>query len=127
MSGEIKRQSDMPKWHELALGTTVIYAGSARGLKTGDWRSARPVWDYVGEATGCIQCGLCTIYCPEGCIVIKTLGETGYDLAVLSRRPASGLSAASPVPAADLNYCKGCGICVRECPTHCIALVPEEV
>jgi pyruvate ferredoxin oxidoreductase delta subunit len=127
MSDGIKRQVDMPKWHELALGTAVIYAGSARALKTGDWRSSRPIWHYVGEATGCIQCGVCTIYCPEGCIDILKLSETGYDLAELSKRPESGITPESPVPAADLDYCKGCGICVRECPTHCIELVPEEV
>jgi pyruvate ferredoxin oxidoreductase delta subunit len=127
MSGGIKRQSEAPKWHELALGTAIVYAGSARGLKTGDWRSSRPVWAYVGEATGCVQCGLCTIYCPEGCIVIRRLDETEYDLSNLERRPASLLKAESLVPMADLDYCKGCGICVRECPTHCITLVPEEV
>ena len=124
---DVKRQSENPKWHELARGTAVIYAGSARGLKTGDWRSSRPVWQYVGEATGCIQCGVCTIYCPEGCIDIRRLSETSYDLKELGRRPASLLVASSLVPDADLDYCKGCGICVRECPTHCIDMAPEEV
>lgn len=127
MSDGIKRQNDLPTWQELALGTAVIYAGSARALKTGDWRSSRPVWAYVGEKTGCIQCGVCTVYCPEGCIVIRPVSETGYDLAELDKRPESGITADSPVPMADLDYCKGCGICVRECPTHCIEMVPEEV
>jgi pyruvate ferredoxin oxidoreductase delta subunit len=27
---------------------------------------------------------------------------------------------------ANLNYCKGCGICAQECPTKAIAMVPEE-
>ncbi len=127
MSGGIKRQNETPKWHELAMGTAIVYAGSARGLKTGDWRSSRPVWQYVGEATGCIQCGLCTIYCPEGCIDIRKLSETDYELSLLSKRPESGIRPESLVPVADLDYCKGCGICVRECPTHCIELVAEEV
>ncbi len=26
----------------------------------------------------------------------------------------------------DLNYCKGCGICVHECPSGSIKMVPEE-
>jgi len=124
---DVKRQSENPKWTELAIGTAIIYGGSARGLKTGDWRSSRPVWNYVGEATGCIQCGVCTIYCPEGCIDIRKLSETSYDLEELKRRPASLLATSSLVPDADLDYCKGCGICVRECPTHCIEMVPEEV
>ena len=127
MSGGIKRQTDMPKWHELALGTAIIYSGSARGLKTGDWRSNRPVWAYVGKATGCVQCGVCTIYCPEGCIEIHPLRDTEYDLANLATRKESGLAPVSLVPMANLDYCKGCGICARECPTHCIGMVPEEV
>ncbi|MEU4524694.1 4Fe-4S binding protein [Amycolatopsis sp. NPDC024027] len=26
----------------------------------------------------------------------------------------------------DLDYCKGCGICVAECPSGAIEMVPEE-
>jgi len=127
MTVDVKRQSELPAWHELARGTTVVYAGSARACKTGDWRSSRPVWHYVGEKTGCVQCGVCTIYCPEGCIVVRRISETGYDLAKLETRPESGISAESLVPDADLDYCKGCGICVRECPTKCIEMIEEEV
>jgi Pyruvate/2-oxoacid:ferredoxin oxidoreductase delta subunit len=29
-------------------------------------------------------------------------------------------------PQADLEYCKGCGICVSECWTGCIALKEEK-
>lgn len=124
---EVKRQKDQPAWHELALGTAVIHAGSARALRTGDWRSSRPVWHYVAESTGCVQCGLCTVYCPEGCIHIVPIRETDADLAGLSRRPEALISERSLVPAADLDYCKGCGICARECPTRCIEMVAEEV
>ena len=127
MSVEVKRQKEFPAFHELALGTAVVHAGSARALKTGDWRSSRPIWHYVGESTGCIQCALCTIYCPEGCIGILTVSDTGYDTAELGRRPEALLTESSLVPAANLDYCKGCGICVRECPTHCIEMVPEEM
>ena len=127
MTEGVKRQKAEPAWHELALGTAIVHAGSARGLKTGDWRSSRPVWHYVGEETGCVQCGLCTVYCPEGCIHISRVEETGYDLALLARRAEALLSERSLVPTADLDYCKGCGICARECPTHCIEMVEEEV
>jgi Pyruvate/2-oxoacid:ferredoxin oxidoreductase delta subunit len=27
----------------------------------------------------------------------------------------------------DLDYCKGCGICVEECPSGAIRMVPEEI
>jgi len=124
---EVKRQKDAPCWHELALGMAVIHPGSARALRTGDWRSSRPIWHYVGEATGCIQCALCTVYCPEGCINIVPLRETGFDPKELGKRPAAMLTESSLVPTADLDYCKGCGICAYECPTKCIEIVPEEV
>jgi pyruvate ferredoxin oxidoreductase delta subunit len=127
MTEEVKRQSEAPKWHELALGTAIIYPGSARACKTGDWTSIRPVWRYVGDATGCVQCGVCTIYCPEGCIFIRPLSETGYDLSRLKIRPECGLTSESLVPDSNLNYCKGCGICVYECPTHCIEMAAEEL
>jgi pyruvate ferredoxin oxidoreductase delta subunit len=127
MTESVKRQKEAPAWHELALGSAVIYPGSARALKTGDWRSSRPIWHYVGESTGCIQCGLCTLYCPEGCIRILRVRETGYELAALDRRKESLIAPSSLVPAADLDYCKGCGICAKECPTRCIEMVQEEV
>jgi len=27
----------------------------------------------------------------------------------------------------DLDYCKGCGLCVSECPSGAIQMVPEEI
>lgn len=122
---KIKRQTVTPKWRELALGAEIIHPGSARALRTGDWRSSRPVWHYAAEDTGCVQCGMCVIFCPEGCIFMKKLGETGFDLKRL--KPGSHLKAASPVPYSDNDYCKGCGICAKECWTGCIEMVPEEV
>ena len=29
--------------------------------------------------------------------------------------------------AVDLDYCKGCGICARECPAGAIEMVPEDI
>ena len=51
------------------------------------------------ESIRCFSCGKCTlcdtclVYCPEG-IITRT--DNGYEI--------------------DLEYCKGCGICVTECP-----------
>lgn len=93
------QQSAKPKWTELAVGTAVTVPGSSRYYKTGDWRSSRPVWNNEQ----CIRCGVCVVFCPEGCI---SFGEDGY-------------------PSANLDYCKGCGICPHECPTACIRMVEE--
>jgi 2-oxoacid:acceptor oxidoreductase delta subunit (pyruvate/2-ketoisovalerate family) len=55
---------------------------------------------------GCITCDNCFAYCPDNA-VIKLGPEKSY--------------------AVDLDYCKGCGLCVAECPTGSIMMVPEEV
>jgi 2-oxoacid:acceptor oxidoreductase delta subunit (pyruvate/2-ketoisovalerate family) len=64
----------------------------------------------VSEACRCFSCGTCTqcdncwVFCPEGAV---TRDEEGtYQV--------------------DLNYCKGCGICVEECPRGIISLIQEE-
>ncbi len=88
------------KWQELEIGNVVPEAGSARGYKTGDWRSMRPEWD----KKSCIRCGVCWIFCPESCIVQD---EYGYF-------------------EADYDYCKGCAICANECVTGCISMFEEE-
>jgi pyruvate ferredoxin oxidoreductase delta subunit len=67
------------------------------GGETGTWRTRRPVL-LPEKCTGCL---LCWLYCPEGVI-------------------------AKADRAIDLNYCKGCGICARECPVHAIEMVKED-
>jgi pyruvate ferredoxin oxidoreductase delta subunit len=64
--------------------------------KTGAWRTFRPVID----PEKCNQCGLCSLYCPEG--VIRE------DLKI------------------DYDFCKGCGICANECPKKAIQMEREE-
>lgn len=87
-------------WKDLSIGCIVTEPGNARQYKSGDWRSQRPIHEFKR----CIKCGLCQIYCPEGCIFQN---EEGYF-------------------DADLYHCKGCGICARECPTGVITMVEEE-
>jgi pyruvate ferredoxin oxidoreductase gamma subunit len=90
----------MPSWHELLPGCVLTEAGNAKEYRTGDWKSAHPVWNNEK----CIKCGICYLFCPEGCIREK---QDGYF-------------------EADLYYCKGCGICARECWTEAITMVEEE-
>jgi 2-oxoacid:acceptor oxidoreductase delta subunit (pyruvate/2-ketoisovalerate family) len=68
-------------------------------LDTGDWRFQRPVTK-IGK---CCQCGWCFIFCPTGCIEEKESYFT-----------------------ANLDYCKGCGICAQVCPRDAIMMVREE-
>ena len=87
-------------WKEIEIGCIVTEPGSASDHRTGDWRADRPEYDF----SKCIKCGICYIYCPEGCIYQN---DDGYFLA-------------------DMYYCKGCGICANECPAKCIAMKTEE-
>jgi len=119
------RQSVMATWQELNLASTT-HSGSARYFLTGDWRSSRPVWVYAGKDTGCVACGVCTIYCPEGCLSMVPIAQTPFGLKQLQQFQPEHLDAESVVPMADLNYCKGCGICAQECWTRCIKMVTEE-
>jgi pyruvate ferredoxin oxidoreductase delta subunit len=94
-----KKENELT-WKDLEIGCIVTEPGNARAYKTGDWRSQRPTYEF----SRCIKCGLCAIFCPEGCILPNAEGHFE----------------------ADLYHCKGCGICARECPTRVISMVEEE-
>ena len=87
-------------WRDLEIGGIVTEPGNASQYQTGDWRSQKPTYDF----DRCIKCGLCQLFCPEGCIEPNADGHFE----------------------ADLYYCKGCGICARECWTKVITMVEEE-
>lgn len=87
-------------WKDLEIGSIVTEPGNASQYQTGYWRSERPTYEF----SKCIKCGICYIFCPEGCIGQNAEGYFE----------------------ADLFYCKGCGICARECPTGVITMVAEE-
>lgn len=73
--------------------------------RTGDWRGKRPVLAVAEKCSavklGTVNCQLCWVYCPDGCI------ERGIG------------------PVIDLDHCKGCGICAEVCPTGALEMVPE--
>jgi len=85
-------------WKELPPGC-IVEPGSTRKNLTGDWRSRYPLLN----RERCIKCGLCWIYCPDVSLIRKGDGFYGV----------------------DLNYCKGCGICARECPAGAILMEKE--
>ena len=85
------------------IGVSIPMEGEAG--KTGTWRSSRPIL----KASECLtcrdkprDCQICWMYCPEACM---TQGAP---------------------PVIDYDYCKGCGICAKECPVKAIEMVPEE-
>ena len=96
----MKKSESELTWKDLEVGCIVTEPGSSREYRTGDWRSQKPTYDF----RKCIKCGVCQIYCPEGCI---GQNAEGYFQA-------------------NLYWCKGCGICSKECPTRVITMVNEE-
>lgn len=97
----MEKKKEWPEgWKDINPGLMVFRPGSAREYLTGTWRADRPIFD----ENKCIRCGVCYIFCPEGCV---SQGENGYFRA-------------------DLDYCKGCGICAHECWPRAITMVEEE-
>jgi len=84
---------------EKSIPGPVQKAGT-RPTRMGTWSTAKPV--LKGKCTFCL---FCWIFCPEGAII--------QDEA--NRRVQF-----------DFEDCKGCGICVRECPTQAIEMVELE-
>jgi len=97
-----------PDWINLPFETAsisapTIHAGLTSELShTGTWRTMRPVINYER----CNKCWwVCSEFCPDGAIMIDT---EGY-------------------PQIDLDHCKGCLVCVAQCPPHAIEAISESI
>lgn len=95
-----------PEWidipaDEVSLSGPAIHGGATSvKVRTGLWRTMRPMIDYEH----CNKCTwVCGSFCPDNAISVD--GD-GY-------------------PRIDLDHCKGCMICVAQCPPHAIGAVPE--
>jgi Pyruvate/2-oxoacid:ferredoxin oxidoreductase delta subunit len=83
-------------------------AVSQRLAEGGEVQLGLAMTQALDEAARCYSCGTCThcdncvIYCPD--LAVQRQG-TGY--AVLG------------------DYCKGCGLCVKECPSGSMKMVEE--
>lgn len=95
-----------PDWVDLPFETAnisapTIHTGLTSELSaTGAWRTMRPVIDYQR----CSRCWwVCSEFCPDGAI---TVDDQNF-------------------PHIDLDHCKGCLVCVAQCPPHAIEAVSE--
>ena len=73
---------------------------SSKDVKTGSWRSYKPILD----KEKCTKCLTCWKYCPD--VAIDIVDE---------------------YPVVNYDFCKGCGICSNECPKKCIKMVRQEL
>lgn len=97
---------ERPAWVDLPLDAVQAATPQATAaatsvlVKTGVWRTQRPVIDY----RHCHRCSwICSTLCPDSAIPV----------------------AADRTPRIDYDHCKGCMICAAVCPSHAIAIVPE--
>jgi pyruvate ferredoxin oxidoreductase gamma subunit len=96
-----------PDWVDLPFESarisspTIYAAANSVEVRTGLWRTLRPVIDY-GRCNRCWW--VCSTFCPDGAI------EVGGD----------------GTPEIDYGHCKGCMICVAQCPPHAIEAIPEQ-
>jgi pyruvate ferredoxin oxidoreductase delta subunit len=79
------------------LGPVAVKFSAA---KTGTWRVVRPVFN----PEKCTSCRLCEKFCPAGLVDVN--------------KDAKSVTF-------DMDYCKGCGICMQVCARQCIEMLPE--
>jgi len=93
-----------PAWIDLTGEDTwfaapdIHVAATSVQVKTGLWRTMRPVIHY----DLCHHCWACSTFCPEGAIGIT-----------------------DDTPYIDYDHCKGCLICVVQCPYHAMLALAE--
>jgi pyruvate ferredoxin oxidoreductase gamma subunit len=95
-----------PDWVQLPFedarisAPTIHAAATSVNVKTGLWRTMRPVIDY----TRCNKCWwVCSSFCPDAAINVNAQNE----------------------PEIDYDHCKGCLVCVAQCPPNAIHAIPE--
>lgn len=96
---------NLKTWSEITPGTVNTEAGNALKNATGSYRRGRR--PEFNEST-CVHCFFCWYYCPDNAMITEN----------------------DRVIAIDYDFCKGCGICVHECPVknepRPLVMAPEE-
>jgi len=88
--------AELKGWREIPIAGVPWKLSTE--FKTGDWRTFRPVIDQ----SKCVKCLICWVYCPD--MAIQWDGEK---------------------VSVNYDYCKGCGICAKECPRKAIEMIQE--
>jgi len=88
-------------WRDLPEGAIIKDVPTSPAFKTGEWRIKRPFF----YPERCKHDLLCWLYCPDSAVVVKNGRVVDF----------------------DMEYCKGCGICVKVCPHEALEMKEEEV
>lgn len=103
---ESAKNLNLPEWIDLPFeaaqfSAPAIHASNSSQLApTGLWRTLRPVIEY----DRCHRCWwVCSTYCPDSAINVT---NNNY-------------------PQIDYDHCKGCMVCVAQCPSHAIIAINE--
>jgi len=91
-----------PVFENTSRSAPAIHAARTSELtRTGLWRTMRPIIDR-SRCRGCWW--ICSTFCPDGAISVDSEGT----------------------PKIDYAHCKGCMVCLAQCPNHAIKAVPEK-
>ena len=90
----------VPEKITLTKGAVILQPGSTKKYKTGEWRTYKPIL----ALDKCIKCGKCWMVCPDA--AIKKRADGKFEI--------------------DYNYCKGCLLCIKECPVKAITSEMDE-
>jgi pyruvate ferredoxin oxidoreductase delta subunit len=92
---------NIPKDREVPFGAVTPAPVNTQDLfMTSNWRIVRPVIDHEK----CTRCLTCYLSCPDSCWVYNEKDDVLEWIA---------------------NFCKGCQICIHECPVDAITAEPE--
>ncbi len=99
-------KSESPSWIDIKAdpvhkaSPVIRCADTSKNIKTGLWRTLRPVIDYLK----CKKCWWnCSVFCPDSTININNKG----------------------FPVINYDHCKGCLICASQCGGKAIEIQPE--
>lgn len=93
---ELDKSPNLNSFENLPLGT---YGKGLMLTETFEgWRNETPIID----TEKCVMCNICYLVCPEGVVY-----QEDNKMKI------------------DYRFCKGCGICAKECKPGCIAMKEE--
>lgn len=75
MNFQASKINEQTPWQEMTPGGEIYEGGTAKAVRTGEWRSDVPVWD----PAKCKQCLLCAPFCPDSSIPVSNGKRGAFD------------------------------------------------